>query len=134
MANSQPKKKRRIRQAETVRQKAEKSAAPEKKSRRVRRVISTAAKPVKAAHKTGKKEYYLPIPETRIGKFLNKRRRFIPSYFRNSFNELKEVKWPNRKQTVQLTLAVFAFAITFGAIITVVDYILDKIFKNILIK
>lgn len=129
MANTKPKK-RRIKSAETVRQKAEKSAAPAKK-RRVRSALSTAAKPIKTAHKTGKKEYYLPMPDNKFGNFLNKRRRFIPSYFRNSFQELKEVKWPNRKQTIQLTLAVFAFAVTFGTIITAVDFVLDKLSKYI---
>ena len=58
----------------------------------------------------------------------------IPSYFKNSFRELKQVTWPGRKETLKLTFAVFMFAIVFGLIITVTDYGLDVVFKKVLIK
>ena len=56
------------------------------------------------------------------------------NFVRSSFRELRDVVWPNRRQTTQLTLAVFVFAIVFGIIISVTDYGLDKIFKQILLK
>ncbi len=133
---SQPKK-RRVRKSETVRQKAESASkakeAPQKQ-RRVKQTLSTAGKPIKAAHQLGKKEVYLPLPDNKTGRFLNKRRHIIPRYFRESFQELKLVTWPNRKQTTQLTLAVFIFAIGFGILVAITDYGLDRIFKRILIK
>jgi preprotein translocase SecE subunit len=132
---SEPKK-RRIKKAETVRQKADTAtkakAAP--KPRRVKKTLNTAGKPVGAAYRYGKKEYYLPLPDNKLGRFLNKRRHIIPKYFRESFKELKLVSWPDRKQTTQLTIAVFVFAITFGILVAVTDYGLDRIFKKILLK
>lgn len=56
------------------------------------------------------------------------------NFFRGAFSELRGVKWPDRKQTTQLTFAVFIFAIIFGLIIGVADYGLDKVFKWILLK
>lgn len=134
MADKPAKSKRRIRSVETVRQKVEKSSQEDPKGSRGKQTISAIAKPFKVAHSTGKKEYYLPLPDNKFWRFFNKRRHFIPSYFRNSFKELRDVKWPNRKETTQLTIAVFAFAIVFGIIITITDYGLDKIFKKVLLK
>jgi preprotein translocase SecE subunit len=48
--------------------------------------------------------------------------------------ELRLVTWPNWKQSRQLTFAVLVFAVIFGAAIAVVDYGLDKVFRNILLK
>lgn len=61
-------------------------------------------------------------------------RYLVPPYFRNSWRELRQVKWPSRKETIQLTLAVFAFAIVFAALVTLIDYGLDKLFKQIFLK
>ncbi|HLB66423.1 MAG TPA: preprotein translocase subunit SecE [Candidatus Saccharimonadales bacterium] len=58
----------------------------------------------------------------------------VPSYFKNSFKELKQVTWPGRRETIKLTFAVFMFAIGFGALITVTDYGLDQLFKKVLLK
>jgi preprotein translocase SecE subunit len=126
-------KKRQLKKVETVRERASKATEPHK-PRRLRVARTTAAKPLKKAAQVGRKEYYLPLPDNRIGRFLNKRRRFIPKYFRESWQELRNVTWPNRRQTLQLTVAVFIFAIFFSVLITAVDYGLDKVFKNIVLK
>jgi preprotein translocase SecE subunit len=55
------------------------------------------------------------------------------NYFLGSWEELRKVTWPNRKNTIRLTLAVFAFAIVFGIVIAVVDFGLDKLFRKILL-
>ncbi len=60
--------------------------------------------------------------------------RFVPAYFRNSWAELRQVTWPNRRETWRLTLAVFIFAIVFGLAILGVDRLLDLIFKNTVLK
>lgn len=130
MAN-QPK--RQLKKTTTVREQT--TQKPGKtKPRRLRQAVTSAGKPVSAVRRAGAKEYYLPLPDTRVGRFLNKRRRVIPRYFRESFKELREVTWPNRKETFQLTVAVFVFAIIFGVIITITDYGLDKLFKKVLLK
>ena len=58
----------------------------------------------------------------------------VPSYIRNSWKELRQVSWPSLKQSRQLTFAVLLFAIVFGALIAIVDYGLDKLFKHVLLK
>ena len=57
-----------------------------------------------------------------------------PTYFRNSWKELRQVTWPTRRETWQLTLAVIIFSVIFGVIIAVVDFGLDKAFKQLIIK
>ena len=125
---------RSIRPAQSMRERSLDASASKKKVRRVRQTASAIAKPMKAAHQYSKKMYFLPMPDNKFGHFLNKRRYFIPKYFREAWTELKDVKWPNRKDTAKLTLAVFMFAIIFGILVAVTDYGLDKVFKKILLK
>ncbi len=132
---AKPVKKPRIRKVETVRERAEKAQEKPTKPRRIHKVAGHAAKPFKAAAKVGRKEYY-PIKvreKGRPGRFLNKRRSWIPKYFRDAWAELKLVVWPTHKETIKLTVAVFIFAIIFGAIIAVTDYGLEKLFRRILL-
>jgi len=58
----------------------------------------------------------------------------LPPYIRNSWRELRQVTWPNRKKTFQLTYAVIVFSVLFGLVIAGVDYGLDKLFKEIIVK
>ncbi len=55
-------------------------------------------------------------------------------YFRSSFQELKGVTWPTWRESRRLTTAVILFSIVFGVLIAVVDYGLDKLFKQLLLK
>ena len=128
------KSKRKLKKPETLRERNAKAESGKSKPRRLKQGVSTVKLPFSAARKIGSKEYYLPLPDNRLGRFLNKRRYVIPRYFRESFKELKQVKWPNRKETVQLTFAVFIFAVAFGILIATVDYGLDKLFKKVLLK
>jgi preprotein translocase SecE subunit len=57
-----------------------------------------------------------------------------PAYFRNSWKELKQVTWPNRRESAQLTTAVIIFATVFGIMIAIVDFGLDRLFKQVLLK
>lgn len=58
----------------------------------------------------------------------------FPRYFRNSVRELKLVTWPGRRESIRLTSAVLIFAIIFGAIVALVDFGLDKLFKELILK
>jgi len=132
---AKPTKKRVIKKTETIREKANKKVDAPTKPKRLSKVKSVVAKPVKAAKNIGKKEYHpVKLPDNKVGRFMTKKRRIIPKFFREAWAELKQVVWPTRKETAKLTLAVFVFAITFGAIIAVVDFALDKIFKQLLFK
>lgn len=66
-----------------------------------------------------------------IGRVLGKI--LFVSYFKASYKELKQVTWPSRRQTIQLTFAVFIFAFSIGVVIAVLDYGLNKLFEFILL-
>ncbi len=85
----------------------------------------------KASHSAVGKVFHVIFYPFRIFKFL---KFLVPSYFKNAFKELRLVTWPSRKETMKLTFAVFMFAIIFGAFITALDYILNNIFKRILLR
>jgi preprotein translocase subunit SecE len=55
-------------------------------------------------------------------------------FFRGSFQELQQVTWPTRREGRRLTTAVIIFSVVFGLLIAVVDYGLDKLFKQVLLK
>jgi preprotein translocase SecE subunit len=61
-------------------------------------------------------------------------RHLIPKYFRSAFHELRLTTWPTRKQSRQLTVAVVIFSVIFGIFVSLLDYGLDKLFKEILVK
>lgn len=58
----------------------------------------------------------------------------LPPYIRNSWRELRLVTWPNRRQSWALVNAVIIFSVVFGILVAVVDYGLDKLFKEFIIK
>lgn len=127
------KKTRIIKKSETVRERAAKSEQP-RNPRRIKQAGTHALRPLKAIARTGRKEIYLPLPDTKTGRFLNKRRSIIPRYFKQAWAEVRQVEWPKRKETAKLTLSVFLFAIFFAIIISLADYILDKAFETFILK
>lgn len=70
-------------------------------------------------------------PARFIGRILSKI--LLLNYFKTSWHELRHVSWPGRKETTQLTFAVFVFAISFGVMIAVVDYGLSRLFQQLLL-
>jgi preprotein translocase SecE subunit len=125
--------------AQTVRERSQNDAQGPK-TRRVRKTASSIAKPVAVAGK-GVKAAAKPLSplarplKTRPARFTGRwaSKLLLINYLRSSWRELRQVKWPGRKETAKLTLAVFAFAIVFGAIIAITDYGLDKIFHKVLL-
>ncbi len=55
-------------------------------------------------------------------------------YLRDSWKELSSVTWPTFRESVRLTTAVIIFSIVFGIFVTIIDYGLDKVFKQFLLK
>ncbi len=123
-------KKRRLRKAETVRERSNQTKKPEKGPRRLHKVT----KPLRNAANVGRKEYYLPLPNNKAGRFLNRRHHFFPRYFRDSWRELKMVTWPGRRESWKLTFAVVTFAVIFGLLVSIVDFGLDKLFRKVILK
>lgn len=135
MAEETSKQPRRIKKPkETIRQQSEKAAQSSGKPRRIHKTAGTIAKPFKTAHRIGRKEYYIPLPENRFGRWLNKRRHIIPRYFRDAYAEVRQVTWPSRKETWKLTGAVFIFAAGFSLIVAITDYGLDKVFRKVFLQ
>ncbi len=142
MADPQPaspqKPKRIVKNPETFRERAIKASEADDKPKRLARLKQATGKvtsPVltPVAEASGKffglKQFrFLRKPLRILGKIL------LPVYFRNSWHELRLVAWPSIKQSRQLTSAVLVFAIIFGAAIAIVDYGLDKLFRDILLK
>ena len=58
--------------------------------------------------------------------------RAIGRYFRDSFRELRQVRWPNRKTTWKITLSVIIYVLIIGAFIMLLDILLKLIFDNLL--
>ena len=130
--NEKPK--RRLRNAETVRERAlkaqEEAGKPRRRLALPPAVGTAAAKPARGIARIFR---YQPF------RFIGKAFRFVGRfpllrYFAGSWRELRLVTWPNRRQTRQLTVAVLLFAVVFGALVSLVDYGLDKLFKEVLLK
>jgi len=121
--------------APTIRQQVEEAAkAKEKpaKSSRARRVLAVPAKPVKRLRLNERgpvRAVKVPLRHAKRGLAW-----IVPSYFVNAFRELRQVQWPKRRETWRLTLAVFIFAIVFGALVAGVDKGLDEVFKKVILK
>jgi preprotein translocase SecE subunit len=119
---------------QTLRQQAKAAAIAKPRPRRLKATANKVSKPINKVRSISKKSYFLPLPDNRIGRFLNKPRRVIPKYFRDSWQEVRQVTWPNRKETIRLTIAVFVFAISFGLVVALVDFGLERTFKQLLLK
>lgn len=101
---------------------------------RIRKTAGKLSSPIKSIRRTGKKEYHLPLPDNRIGAVLSKRARLTPKFISEAWNEIRLVTWPNARETWRLTIAVFVFAVVFAAIVGVLDFGLDKLFREVIIK
>lgn len=55
-------------------------------------------------------------------------------YVRNSVKELKQVTWPRWRQSLRLTWAVLVFSVFFGVILAIVDFGLDKVFRQLILN
>lgn len=56
------------------------------------------------------------------------------TFIRSSVRELKQVTWPTRREGFRLTSAVVFFSVVFAVVLAGVDYGLDKVFKQLLLK
>lgn len=86
---------------------------------------STAPKAVKATKKTTKKVKVAKEPTNWFTKALSG----IGRYFKGAWIELKQVRWPTRKATWGLTLAVILFSAFFVVLILLLDAFFKYIFE-----
>ncbi|MCL2174155.1 preprotein translocase subunit SecE [Candidatus Saccharibacteria bacterium] len=57
----------------------------------------------------------------------------IGRYFRDSWRELRQVQWTNRRATWALTLAVLAFCAFFVALIILVDWLFNWVIQEVIL-
>lgn len=130
--------KRRVKNPETFRERAIKATEisdKPKRTKRFRRAIGKLTAPLFKPIARGARIIFGRKPFTWLRKPLRLLGKLVfPVYFRNSWKELKLVTWPSWRESRRLTYAVLIFAIVFGTVIALVDYGLDKLFKNILLK
>ena len=108
--------------ANITRIKAHEDPKPEAKQSEAKK---SAVKPPKTkpqkAQKEGKKPFILFRPFVAFGRYL-----------RDSWCELRQVRWPNRKTTWKMVLAVFVYTVLFIGLLVVLDILFDWIFSLIL--
>ncbi len=130
--NTPRKKKRQLRPAVTIREKAAKTSKKQRsiKPPRLKSITRPIFKPFRQIVSFLGKYRTFRI----IGKILSFLGRIIlPKYFRNSWREIKLVTWPSRRESIRLTVAVLGFAIVFGAVLASLDFGLSHLFKLIIL-
>ncbi len=55
------------------------------------------------------------------------------NYFSGAWRELRQVRWPNRRATWSLTLAVILFSVFFAALILGLDYVFNELFRKVIL-
>jgi preprotein translocase SecE subunit len=140
MAEAKSGKKRQLKRVETVRQRAERGKDTQPKRRHVKRAAGKLTTPFRALWRgicvIARPFAFVLIPfKTRPARFVGRiiAAVLLLKFIRESWAEIRQVKWPTARETVRLTMAVFIFSIIFGAIIAVTDFGLDKIFKKVFI-
>jgi len=145
--NETKKPKRRLKSTPTLREQTAKQTSETKKPNIVKRVITA---PFKFIFKILKAIalFIANSPLGRLVKAIWKSKVFTPirfifkllgkvlllSYFRNSWKELRQVTWPDNRTTWRLTGAVLVFALIFGLMVAGLDFVLEKGFREVLLK
>lgn len=116
----------------TLRERNAKAAEATAKPKRVRKAAKTVRKPAGKVTKTLKQEFHV-LPNGNGEGFFTKTRTIAPRYVHESLGELKHVTWPGFRETWKLVFAVFVFAIAIGLLISGLDFVMEKIFRQIIL-
>lgn len=106
---------------------AEKSATPTITRKKIviedKKTEKAKQKTAKKDSKPTKKSFILFRPFIALGRYL-----------RDSWREIRQVRWPNRKTTWKMMLAVLVYTALFVAIISLLDILFSSLFNLILGK
>lgn len=137
---NKPAKKRQLKKVETVRERVSRSDTAQPKRRHVKKAAGKLSLPFRLLWKVvrfiARPFAFLLIPfKTKPARFVGRiiAKVLLFNFFRESWQELRQVKWPTARETARLSMAVFVFSLVFGTIIAVTDYGLGKVFKAIFI-
>ena len=86
-----------------------------------KKALKAEKKAEKAKAREGKKVFILFRPFAAFGR-----------YMRDSWRELRQVRWPNRKATWKMVLAVVIYTAVFVVIIVLLDLLFTFIFNKLL--
>ncbi len=89
----------------------------------VRKETKKIEKAIDSKSKSDKKPFILFRPFVYLGRYL-----------RDSWRELRQVRWPNRKTTWKMVLAVIVYTLLFVIFISVLDLFFSWLFNLILSK
>lgn len=59
--------------------------------------------------------------------------RAFGGYFKGSWQELQQVRWPDRRASWSLTVAIILFSLFFALVIVGLDYVFSYLFKEVLL-
>lgn len=126
---------RRVKASATPKKDAKKAAEAEvvKKTTKAKKPVKKVNKPAKNK-KTNSKKRNIKAPKwlQAVGRFFGKIFGPFGRYVKGAWEELRVTKWPNRRSTWSLTLAVIIFAVIFAALILSLDNLFDWLLKLIL--
>ena len=94
-----------------------------KTEKTVRKETKKNEKSIDTKGKDDKKPFILIRPFVYLGRYL-----------RDSWRELRQVRWPNRKTTWKMVLAVIVYTLIFVVFISVLDLFFSWLFNLILSK
>lgn len=57
----------------------------------------------------------------------------VTRYLKGAYSELRKVTWPDRSETIRLTIGVIIYSLAFALFIALVDYIFDLGFERYII-
>ncbi|MEO6109977.1 MAG: preprotein translocase subunit SecE [Candidatus Saccharimonadales bacterium] len=99
---------------------------------KVTRIVASDAKPkktvVKAKKATKQSKQPRPAPTNPILRGLSS----FGGYFIGAWQELRLVRWPDRRSTWGLTLAVILFSVFFAVVILLLDILFKYLFELLL--
>lgn len=120
---------------ESIRERAEKQRLKQTSKPRRKKVASVTTKPVLRLAKLLTREYHpINLKKGKYSNFLSKRVRFMPTYFIDSYRELKQVQWLKPRQAFSLTFAVVVFSVSIAVFVQLLGYVFDKIVQGVILK
>jgi preprotein translocase subunit SecE len=106
--------------------KTQKEEQPEK----VTRKVSVKAKNSESKKAVAEKKAKAKEVEKAEKKAAKKEKKV--GYFRGAFQEIRQVRWPNRKETWKMTLSVIIYVVILATAIMLLDALLQFIFNQLL--
>ena len=100
---------------------------------KVRVIKAKDSKPKKTVKKSTKEKK--AVKEKESAKIIAKLTAPITAtgrYFKNSWYEVRQVRWPNRKTTWSMTVSVLIYTAIFLIIIVLLDMLFSSIFNRVL--